>query len=184
MFSLKNLQKSEKKNIGSQTIQMALANRFLDHKYIIFNAYLFEWESDYLSVSESGHVYEIEIKISKNDFKKDFRKEGKHLLLESKQEPLKLPNKFYYATPRGLLPSIEVPLYAGLIEIEERNGSMEADIVRNAPFLHREDVMSILKPGLLDKFYHKYRRTEYENLELRQELERLKEQLNTKKDEK
>ena len=81
MLSLKNLtQKSD--SINAQTIQQSISNIYLDHKYIIFNAYLFDWESDYFSVSESGYVYEVEIKLTKSDFKKDFNKEGKHLLLE------------------------------------------------------------------------------------------------------
>lgn len=184
MLSLKNLEKGKKKKTGTtaQSIQQAIASLWLDHKYIIFNAYLFEWESDYFSVNESNYIYEVEIKVTKGDFKKDFKKEGKHLLLETKEEPRKLPNKFWYATPRGLLPSYKIPEYAGLIEIEDTNTGYRAEIIKNAPFLHREEVFEDLKPSLLDKFYHKYRRTEYENYELQQELIELKEKLKNKSD--
>jgi len=185
MLSLKNLQKeTRKKGVNAQTIQHAISNLWLDHTYIIFNAYLFEWESDYFSVSESNQVYEVEIKVTKNDFKKDFKKVDKHVLLESKSEPLKLPNKFFYATPRGLLQTYKIPEYAGLIEISETATGMEAEIVKNAPFLHRENVFDEVKPGLLNKFYHKYRRTEYDNLQLNEEIQRLKEQLKCKNDDK
>lgn len=177
MLSLKNLEKKDPGKVNAQSIQQALSNKFLDHTYIIYNAYIFAWESDYFSVSESGHVYEIEIKVTKNDFKKDFKKEEKHILLESKNNVNLIPNKFYYATPRGLLPSFKIPEYAGLIEINNTATGMEAEIIKNAPFLHREDVFENLKPQLLSKFYFKYRRTEYDNYELNKEIEILKEQL-------
>ena len=179
MLNLKNLHKQSE--VKAQDIQHAISGRFLDHKYVIFNSYLFDWESDYISVNESGYVYECEIKVTKNDFKKDFNKTGKHLLLESKSDVSKLPNKFFYAVPRGLLTSYEIPSYAGLIEISDTDTGKFAEVIVNAPFLHKENVFEKIKPLLLDKFYHKYKRTEYENYELNKKLDELKKELESKK---
>lgn len=144
-------------NLTSKDIVKALRIRFINHKYIINNAYIFEWESDFFSVSESGYVYEVEIKVTRGDFKDDFNKTSKHLLLsESKdtENNKKRPNKFFYAAPKGLLNTIEIPEYAGLIEVES-NGNLH--ISREAPFLHRENSLNLLKDTLLDKFYYRYR---------------------------
>ena len=61
-------------------------------KYLMNNLYVFDWESDYLAITKSGLFYEIEAKISKNDFKKDFEKKEKHLVLEHTYESNK--NKY------------------------------------------------------------------------------------------
>lgn len=170
MLNLKKLSRQA----NAMDIQQAIAHRFADHKYIIFNAYMFDWESDYLSVNESSYVYECEIKVSVRDYQKDFNKKSKHILLENKKEGSLIPNKFFYATPRGLIASINIPEYAGLIEVTEGPNGYTAEVVKNAPFLHREDVFQHIQPKLLDKFYHKYMRTEAENYRLLTEMEQLK----------
>lgn len=166
MISIKNLTSE----IKAQDVQQAISQRFPDHKYFLFNSYIFDWESDYLSVSESNYVYECEIKVSLNDFKKDFKKKDKHIILDSKTNPKKIPNKFFYACKKGLIPTMYVPSYAGLIEIQETETGMIAEVLVNAPFLHRENIVPEIQPLLLDKFYHKYRRTEMENYELNKKI--------------
>lgn len=109
-------------------------------KYVLENLYVFSWESDKLIETRSGLIYEFEIKVSKADFKNDFKKKDKHVILEGKEthiptfdklEPIykeryeknylvshfKKPNYFYYAVPEGLITEEEVPDYAGLIYI-------------------------------------------------------------------
>lgn len=109
-------------------------------KYVLENLYVFSWESDKLIETRSGLIYEFEIKISKSDFKNDFNKKDKHVILEGGQmhiptfdglEPIyqkmyeknylvsnfKKPNYFYYAVPEGLITIEEVPEYAGLIYV-------------------------------------------------------------------
>jgi hypothetical protein len=182
LLNIKHLKTSQQSiEVNAQTIQQALSDRYADHKYIIFNTFLFDWESDYLSVNESQYIYECEIKITEADFKKDFKKLDKHTLLESKSDTQKIPNKFYYAAPRGILPSYRVPEYAGLIEISLEAGRLVAEVVKNAPFLHRDNIFEQIRPQLLDKFYHKYKRTEFENYELNKEIDRLKSELTDKK---
>lgn len=88
-------------------------------KYITNNLYILGHESDYLAITRSGLIHEIEIKISRNDYKNDFKnKKEKHLLLESKEtNSIKKPDYFYYAVPNKMININEVPEYAGLIYI-------------------------------------------------------------------
>jgi hypothetical protein len=163
--SIKNIsiaRNKETENLTSKDIQHSLALRFIGHNYVIYNAFIFEWESDFFSVSESDYLYEIEIKITRADYKDDFNKSEKHLLLENFQkEPKKKPNKFFYAVPKGLLSTFEVPEYAGLIEVTSRNSM--ATIVKDAPFLHKEKILNDYKDVLLNKFYRRYRDIILEN---------------------
>ena len=150
--SVKSLEELDSKDVIS-----SLQLRFLNHKYQINNAYIFDWESDFFSVSDSGYVYEVEVKITRSDFKDDFNKVNKHKLLES-VDPItakKKPNKFFYAAPKGLLSTAMIPPYAGLIEVTSPDSI--AVVVKDAPFLHREDSFTNLKDVLLDKFYYRYR---------------------------
>ena len=87
--------KNKKDEIGSiryteENIQFALNNYFTPNsvKYAIDGQYVFEWESDKLIMMRtSGLIYEFEIKISKADFKNDFKnKQRKHTILEGKEE--------------------------------------------------------------------------------------------------
>lgn len=60
-------------------IQKALFRAFQSHEYKFTNVYYFNNESDWLSFLSSGFCYECEIKISRSDFKADFKKE-KHTI--------------------------------------------------------------------------------------------------------
>jgi hypothetical protein len=143
--------------LNSKDIISSLQLRYINHKYVINNAYIYKWESDFFSVSESGYVYEVEVKVTRGDFKDDFNKVDKHQLLES-NDPLdfiKKPNKFFYAAPKGLLTTSMIPAYAGLIEVTSPNEM--AVVVKEAPFLHKEKSFEHLKDVLLDKFYYRYR---------------------------
>lgn len=114
-------------------------------KYVIENLYVFSWESDKLIETRSGLIYEYEIKVSRSDYKNDFKnKKDKHVILEGKEEHIpsyeeykkrfahygsdisdkyyrtenfKKPNYFYYAVPEGMIDISEVPSYAGLIYV-------------------------------------------------------------------
>ena len=53
-------------------------------KYDIDGLYVFSWESDKLIETRSGYIYEFEIKVSRADYKNDFKhKQEKHALLGS-----------------------------------------------------------------------------------------------------
>lgn len=158
--SIKNISSVKDENfeeLTSKDIQNSLSLRFINHNYLIYNAFIFNWESDFFSLSEAGYVYEVEIKVTRADFKDDFNKKDKHFLLESQISDnfTKKPNKFFYAAPKGLLLSKDIPEYAGLIEVSSRNSP--AIVVKEAPFLHKEKIFDMYKESLFDKFYHRYR---------------------------
>ena len=55
-------------------------------KYNIDGLYIFDWESDKLLETKSGYIYEFEIKISKADYKNDFKhKKDKHIILAGEE---------------------------------------------------------------------------------------------------
>lgn len=56
-------------------IQQSLISKFSNHKYELCNSYVFSWECDFFSISDSGYTYEVEIKLSRGDFFADFKKE-------------------------------------------------------------------------------------------------------------
>lgn len=194
-------------------IQKALFNNFNSHKYRFTNLYFFENESDFLSFLPSGFCYEFEIKISRSDFKADFKK-VKHRIHESnktaskffirsKREQLlhnpswelckafpelvdarpyqsydrhkqqfetkfhlyfnpstqidfgsydncKLPNKFFYAVPKGLISVDEVPEYAGLVYIDE---NMKCEKIKDGKFIHKE-ILDVKR--VFNKTYYSY----------------------------
>lgn len=67
---------------SEKSLQESVWTLFNNHRYILTNSFVFEWESDFFSVTKTGTVYEVEIKISKADYKKDFEKE-KHVLFKN-----------------------------------------------------------------------------------------------------
>lgn len=73
-----------------ENIQFALNRMFTPNsiRYAIDGQYVFGWESDkIIMMRNSGLVYEFEIKISKADFKNEFKhKQRKHTILEGKED--------------------------------------------------------------------------------------------------
>lgn len=70
-------------------IQEALEKYFAQNsvRYFMDNLYVFSWESDKLIETKTGYIYEFEIKISKADFKNDFKnKVDKHVILGWKKD--------------------------------------------------------------------------------------------------
>lgn len=90
-------------------IQESLSGFFAPNsiKYDLDGLYVFDWESDKLLETRSGYIYEFEIKISKADFKNDFKhKVDKHIILEG---PEKYPDKY-------------LPKYYERLEESRKNG--------------------------------------------------------------
>lgn len=73
-----------KTELTEAIIQQKLSYFLSSVRYDIDNLYVFGWESDKLIKTRSCYYYEFEIKISKSDFKNDFKhKTDKHHLLNS-----------------------------------------------------------------------------------------------------
>lgn len=144
-----------------QSILGELNSQFLSQpKYLLNNLYVFSWESDYLALTKSGYWYEIEVKISRADFKADFKKEKKHKYLSNRYNNA-TPNYYYYAVPENLVSVNEVPEYAGLIYIN-KYGFISTQ--KGAPMIHKLK----LQLDLQDKFYYNWK----DECRKRQQLQR------------
>ena len=164
MVEIGNKNKEDNK-YTEETIQKALRHGFLNPnsvKYFTENLNIYNWESDTIKYTKSGYVYEFEIKISKADFKNDFKnKKKKHSLLEDKNNENKdRPNYFYYVVPMDLIDENDVPEYAGLIYLNfttignnvPYNQFIE---IKPAPLLHKNK-FDFKESNLMDKFYYNY----------------------------
>lgn len=149
-------------NWTEEKIQEVLNNHYLSNstkQYQINGLYIFNWESDYLCLTKSGLIHEVEIKISREDFKNDFKnKKEKHLLLEKLDTQENKPNFFYYCVPENLISVEEIPEYAGLIYVINE---YRIDVIKPAPKINKNKV-NFNSLNLTDKFYYnmvKWRKT-------------------------
>jgi hypothetical protein len=150
-------------------IQLILFNHYLRSDIIICpNTEAIGAEADLLIIQPSGLVMEIEIKVSRADFKADFRKLAKHAGLQgggrTSVRRAAGPNYFSFAVPAGLVKPEEVPAYCGLIYIHglgEQQPYERAEIMRNAPRLHAgkcdEKTMRRVARSLMYKVFNAYR---------------------------
>lgn len=165
-------------------------------KYKLANGFIFSWESDFFVQKDNGYSYEFEVKISRSDFFSDKKKVEKHLALEkgiymekkteykfnsetNKNERVEYfeerkrdfrPNKFFYVLPKGLVSVNEIPIYAGLMYVENQN----IETVKEAPFLHKNKLT--FESVLCNKFYHYWINAKIELRQLQNEIKRLKSQ--------
>jgi hypothetical protein len=121
---------------------------------------------DVFKVSEAGFISEYEIKISKSDFKADFKKDKKHDLLNAGKLSC---NRYYFVTPKGLLEITDIPKYAGWYEYSE---SGRLVLIKNAPLLHKNkftDWKRLAQSASIRESIHrgKLRYCEYELKQLR-----------------
>lgn len=130
--------------------------RSANHKWQSPNAYLFEWESDFISVTRAGLVHEFEIKVSRSDYLADFKKHkharqvlqtGKMKIVShvpgwTREYDCARPNYFWYVIPEGLVHVEEIPDYAGLLTVvwlDLYDGPLPVlSEKKRAPRLHRE----------------------------------------------
>lgn len=148
----------DKKDISASDIDRALWAAFGNYDYRLSNVYMFGSECDFFAISKSGYVVEVEIKISRADFKNDFKKKtsngkDKHEYLSS--ESTFKPNQFYFAVPEGLIKPDEIPKEYGLIYYHY---GTYAQIKKRAKYLHKEKLLDnkVFITRLLSKFYHRY----------------------------
>jgi hypothetical protein len=164
----------KEKKLNAKDVQERVGELFSNHKHIFLNRYIFgrDWESDFFSVTNTGYCYEVEVKISKSDYKVDFDK-FKHKLFEGRKDAqvikeakyryskrwkknvrmapekninpqtAKMPNRFFFACPEGLISKEEIPEYAGLIYVSD---SGYTRVIKQAPILHKRkfDIKELL----------------------------------------
>lgn len=160
---------------GVDIIQGFCSHVFRNKKgYKVYpNVFVGSWEADLLEISRYGLTYEYEVKVSRSDFLRDFKKtdsSGNYKMDEVSAG--NRTNYFYYIVPRGLVAPDEVPDHAGLVyayygTLVEKGHSekkMYFDIVKSAKKLTRskadEKLISILHQSIYFR-YHKLRNKEY-----------------------
>ena len=122
--------------------------------YAIANLFVFSWESDFLLKTKSGYWYEVEVKISRSDFKNDRKnKPEKFDILEGRNHVLR-PNYFSYCVPEHLLDKVEdlIPSYAGICTVDSY-GNVR---IRKMPHQLHGNKISDDSLNLLEKFYYNY----------------------------
>lgn len=174
----KQAQLLTKEQLSEQFLQQHLRGWKSNHKFIVENLYVFDWESDMLIKTRSGYWYEVECKISLADFKNDFtHKRQKHELLKNGDEKRRRPNFFYYCVPWYLSGKVLplLPDYAGLLVLAE-DGKLKE--VKRVLTLHQHKYTNE-ELKLCDKFYNAYRNWKL-NMERHQptaEIKRLKDEI-------
>lgn len=99
-------------------------------------------ECDLFSITNALYFHEIEVKVSRADFRADFDKESKHRILADKAASVwanLIPRTFCYACPHGLLSTEDMPEYAGLIWVARKRQNdwfgYDIEIVKKPPSL-------------------------------------------------
>ena len=145
--------KIKTKQIDVKLIQYFLYrwNYELGHKWLLPNTYIYNWESDFLSVTKSYYVHEYEIKLSKSDLLRDKKKEKKFEKILNKG--VNAPNYFWYVMPKNVLDKINVrtlPKFAGVMLCREYGIS----IVKKPLLLHTNKLTDNQKIRFLNGFNH------------------------------
>ncbi len=182
--------------MSMEEIHNAISRRFDKHKYKLFNSYVFNWECDYFSITpDEKYIYEVEVKLSRSDFKADFQKHEKHKWLSSAMTketivcpsgiytyesgkkvdnctPIKYikvrnltPNRFFYCCPKEMISVEECPEYAGLIYMHKGY----CTVVKPAPFIHKQKNVEKYLKTLVDKFYFQFEKMRVEYKYFRKE---------------
>lgn len=98
-----------------------LYRHFVNYDYRLNNAFVYDWESDFFAVSGSAYCVEVEVKISRGDYFRDFEKD-KHLLFGAHQEK----KKFYitkFNTRGDRIGSVKVGKLEGVDDFENKRPS-------------------------------------------------------------
>lgn len=108
-------------------------------------------DADYVAVTNSGQVYEYELKISRSDYLRDVNKQRHGIYSRFKDKDFKgrVPNRFWYVTLPGIVRD-DLPPYAGLYECVEHDVITGYPVLVEkvkAPLLWRgkHDIKTILK---------------------------------------
>lgn len=143
---------------------------------VLSNFFAGSYEMDVFRLTDKGIIYEYEIKISRADFKKDFKKAGKHSLMVTKKCYC---NRFYFVTPEDLVHQNEIPDYAGLIYYTDHEAEAgktnfrnpgSARIVKVAPLIHKEKAGHDIYKSISRKLYFREQNLKHQVRMLKHEL--------------
>ena len=161
-----------------QEVIYALSIHFKTHELMAHNTFALQnrLEADFLSVTRSGFAHEVEMKISKTDFKADFRKVSGGVLKHKLIQDGKLANYFWFCTPLNLLDITDIPDYCGLIEFfVDGKKNVQLLVKRNAPKIHANKVKDDVRLAMFRSMYYRAWATQRElAFELRKKRKKVK----------
>jgi len=141
-------------------IQNALYHHVLSkqHNFIIPNIYLGSSEADLISVTKAGYINEYEIKITRSDFKADFKK-SKHSFLKDRQKTFR--SYFWFVAPEGLINADEIPEYAGFMIVRKMKNrypfkGFACREIKRPPRLSSEKINAWQKDQILTAYMYRF----------------------------
>lgn len=122
------------------------------------NASMFCWEADMISVTGSGYIHEYEIKISKSDFKADFKKPKHKIFLGENKSHKHFPSYFWYVTYGFEIDETDIPKYAGWIKMSQRGESKTLCYgeIKKAPKINNYKLTEKMREKIYKNMFWKY----------------------------
>ncbi len=124
---------------------------------LLTNYFHADWEADILIIDGKGHSHEIEIKLSKADFKNDFKKHFTHP--HTGEKFLKhdkiccgdyVCNRFSFLLPMGMISHEDIPEHCGIIEFYHDTDNWETHFynVREPKMVHEDPYWDLVDKDL------------------------------------
>ena len=105
-----------------------------EKELVLTNHFQADWEADILVINSEGFSHEIEIKLSKSDFRNDFKKSYVHPATGEKflkHDKIScgdyMCNAFSFLVPMGMISHDAVPEHCGIIEFYHNPDSWETE---------------------------------------------------------
>lgn len=146
--------------IKAEELTYNFINQFCDFEkdLVLTNHFHSDWEADILVVNESGCSHEFEIKLSKSDFKNDFKKHYQNA--KTKEKFLKhdkiscgdyLCNQFSFLLPMGMVDHEKIPEHCGIIEFDHNpdNWTTVFHEIRKPRKVHGESFWNLVDKDLM-----------------------------------
>lgn len=143
--------------VTEKTVQRSFFDRFKPYIAAPNIKMYDEYESDIIVLNRLMYVHEYEIKLSRADFKNDFKKsgtcftgefltrrDGKKVKVYKKKSKHDFlvdghgPNRFSYVFQHGMIDKSEIPPEFGIVTFKELRGKLLFSIDRQAKMLHNE----------------------------------------------
>lgn len=141
--------------IKVEELTHAFLQKFCDFErdIVITNHFHTDWEADILMIDVDGCSHEIEIKMSKADFKNDFKKS--YVNSQTGEKFLKhdkigcgdyVCNKFSFLLPMGMIEAETIPKHCGIIEFYHNPDSWETEFyeIRKPKEIHGDSYWKLV----------------------------------------
>ncbi|SDF06822.1 hypothetical protein [Epilithonimonas hungarica] len=128
------------------------ANCDFDKEIVLTNFFHSDWEADILLINDLGFSHEIEIKLSKSDFKNDFKKfytnqtTGEKFLKHDKIGCGDyICNSFSFLLPMGMISYNDIPEHCGIIEFYHNEDNWETTFykIREPKTIHEDSYWTL-----------------------------------------